>query len=93
MMGGMPSDTGTRGGNEPTICRNCGIYLPDCICHTDYIEYLEERFEEEQYRLWRERIVPYINKIRPSYIFFNKKNLHSLSGMKGIGLLKKRDKR
>jgi len=60
--------------------------------YMDYIDFLNEKFKQEQQRLFRENCKSYIYNRNPSVISVHK-NLHSLSGCKGIGLLKKRDKR
>lgn len=79
------SDTATSSQGE-LYCRKCGYSINWCICRTDYIDFLEERKQASK------KIMAYIHNTKPSIIPI-RKNLHSLSGMKGIALLKRIDKR
>jgi len=85
------SDTSTHYANEPSYCKRCGYEINWCVCHTDYIDFLDDKFDREQTKLIPKRVISYINNSKPSTIPI-RKNMHSLSGMKGIKLLKKIDK-
>jgi len=85
------SDTATPYANNPMYCPKCRHNIFDCICHYEN-DFLENKFDREQIKLIPKRISSYIHNAKPSTIPI-RKNLHSLSGMRGVKLLKKMDKK
>lgn len=86
------SDTSTPYGNEEMTCKHCGYSIGWCICHTDFVDFLDDKFEKEQLKLIPKKVTSYIYNTQPTTIPI-RKNLHSLSGCNGLKLLKKKDKR
>lgn len=76
---------------ENIICSRCRRAKFNCICH--YTEdFLDDKFAKEQIKLIPKKVISYINNTKP-LIVPARKNMHSISGMKGIALLKRIDKR
>jgi len=90
-MMGRSHDTSTQYVNEPIICQKCGLDKNWCICGKLF-DFMDNKFKKLQQRLWRENVVPYMNRTRISNIKLSK-NLQSISGMKGVNLLKRMNKK
>lgn len=86
------SDTSVPYGNKEVVCKRCGYSIGWCICCTDFIDFLADKFEKDQIKLIPKKVTSYIYNTQPTTIPI-RKNLHSLSGMNGLKLLKKKDKR
>lgn len=80
------SDTATHYANTSTYCKRCGHGINYCVCTLTEDDFLEVP-PEKKLKIKPNKIVyplkPII-KLRP---------MHSRSGMKGINLLKKLDKK
>lgn len=91
--GGMASSTATEYGNAYVIrmCRRCGIDKNFCMCWVDFINTLNRSLalvlKLEIYKCLKikKKIILVINLIR--------RTPTSISGMRGIALLKREDKR
>ncbi|MCP4650421.1 MAG: hypothetical protein GY853_10130 [PVC group bacterium] len=79
------SGTETHHGNEPQICRRCGEYLQYCVCHL----YIDEP-NMEAFDIKVKTVKPFQNHNTPVNIV--RRTPTSISGMKGIKLLKRMDK-
>ena len=81
------SDTCARS-NGPAYCRRCGYAIAWCICNTKFIKFLDQ--EHKKALLPKKIKMCIFNK--KSLIIPLRKNLHSMSGMKGVTLLKRMKK-
>lgn len=79
------SDTATSS-QGTNYCRRCGYEINTCTCRTDYIDFLEEIKKQPK------KITHRIHNTKHSIVPV-RKSMHSISGMKGINLLKRIDKR
>lgn len=87
------SDTATHRGNDAMYCPNCRKNIFDCVCWLPKDDFLDILAEKEQEKLFRQDAKAYIHNNNISNYIPIRKNLHSLSGMNGLKLLKKKDKR
>lgn len=83
----MHSDTATRG-QEMIYCRKCGEPVVFCMCYL-LLDKKPDVIEAPK------KILANIHNDKHSAFIFKKnmRKMHSLSGMKGVNLLKKLDKR
>lgn len=82
-----PSDTTSRRDNEHTSCKHCGYVVSMCVCRTDYVDFLEVPPEK-----MNKKIQAFVKNDR-QVIDIKRRTPHSISGMKGIHLLKRINKR